>query len=310
MTDKVRKYCFTINNPDIEWTGDELPNDPAGLFVQAGPQAKYIIYSYEIGQDGTPHLQGLLHLKSPQRITAIHKWGGEWERAHLEPQRGTDKQADDYASKEGDETHVAGPWRHGTLESEQGRRTDLEAAMATLKETRSIKRVAEEHPNAFARYSKGMRDWLKTTEQPEKQVAVLRPWQSDLEQLILGEPDARKIRWYIDETGNTGKTWMGKYLVTNHGAMLLGNGKHDRILYAVQQARPRIIVFDFPRDTVVGDNDKAPYGPMEAIKNGTIFSGMYGDGPTLMPIPHMICFSNFEPDLSKFSQDRWDIVRL
>lgn len=208
---KVRKYVFTINNPDIEWTGDELPDDPAGLFAQAGTQAKYIIYSYEIGMEGNPHLQGLLHLKSPQRPAAIIKWGGEWSRAHLEPQRGTDKQADDYASKEEDETHVAGPWRFGELDS-QGQRHDLKGLVETAKTTRSLKRTAEEHPELFIKYHRGVEKFLEVTN-TEK-----RAWKTEVK-VLYGDPGTGKTKMafesdpdaYFLRKGNAGAVWWDGY---------------------------------------------------------------------------------------------------
>jgi len=43
--------------------------------------------------------------------------------------------------------------------------------------------------------------------------AVLRPWQNELFELLEQPVVPRKINWWFERTGNTGKTFMAKYLV-------------------------------------------------------------------------------------------------
>lgn len=90
------------------------------------------------------------------------------------------------------------------------------------------------------------------------------------------------------------------------GVLILRGGKHDRLHEQLKQARPRVVVFDFVRET----EDRVPYGVIESSKDGYVGLGMYGSLPARFPKPHVICFSNFIPDSSKLSNDRWDIINL
>ena len=60
---------------------------------------EYHIFGYERGEEGTPHLQGYIHLKSASTLSAMKK---RMPRAHWEPRRGTVDQAVEYCKKEGD----------------------------------------------------------------------------------------------------------------------------------------------------------------------------------------------------------------
>ena len=93
------RWCFTINNytdDDKFWENDEQRE----LF-------KYLIVQHEVGEQGTPHLQGFLILKKKQRMTWLKS--NINGRAHWEKARGTDQQAADYCRK--DETHPDGSLR-------------------------------------------------------------------------------------------------------------------------------------------------------------------------------------------------------
>jgi len=62
-------------------------------------KCKYIVFGYERGEEGTPHLQGYVHLSTQKTLSAMKKF---IPRAHLEPRRGTIDEAVDYCKKDGD----------------------------------------------------------------------------------------------------------------------------------------------------------------------------------------------------------------
>lgn len=316
--DKQRSYPFTINNPEgPEWDGQSaLAFDPFELFNRAeAGGAKYVIYSYEIGLEGTPHCQGWVQLKSPQRMAYIHKWGGNWAHAALRVQARSDEANVKYCSKEDDETFVCGPWEFGER-MEQGQRSDLKMAMDTLKETRSLKRVAEDHPETYVRYGKGIKDWLAVTHvnyfKPPPEVWY--KWQQDIIDIANGPVHDRKVYWIYDHQGNNGKSELSHYMESQMGALVLMGGRHDRLQEAYQ-GQP-IIVFDFPRSSVECDKDEkdqkdyTPYYCIEAFKNGRQHSGFYGVAPKRFKPPHVFVFANYLPDKSKLSMDRWEIIKL
>ncbi len=87
MPNGAKHWCFTINNPDdFEKDGDNL-ND-----------YDYCILGQEIGDDGTPHVQGYIAMK---RKTTLRNMKILMPRAHLEMMRGSSKEASDYCKKDG-----------------------------------------------------------------------------------------------------------------------------------------------------------------------------------------------------------------
>ena len=96
---QAARWCFTINNytdDDKFWEDD----DKKALL-------KYIIVQHEVGENGTPHIQGFLILKKRNRMTWLKS--NINSRTHWEIARGSDQQAADYCRK--DDTHPEGTLR-------------------------------------------------------------------------------------------------------------------------------------------------------------------------------------------------------
>lgn len=103
MPNGAKRWCFTINNPQVE---DEIQ-----LLGTAsdGPQAdynaiQYLIMQEERGENGTLHWQGFLILKERHTLSWLKERVDA--RAHWEIARGTNEQARDYCKK--DETYTGG----------------------------------------------------------------------------------------------------------------------------------------------------------------------------------------------------------
>lgn len=142
---------------------------------------------------------------------------------------------------------------------------------------------------------------------------ILRAWQKNLVDGYKEPADmfCRKINWYWDPHGNIGKSVLCKYFVDQRGAIIL-SGKGNDCLYALQQyvekngEGPEIIIMDIPRCIV----EYISYNAIESAKNGCFFSGKYEGGMVRYNTPHIIVFSNEEPDYSKMSMDRWNVKLL
>jgi len=89
MSNRNRDWCFTINNYTEE--------DIASLSELV---CKYIVYGKEVGESGTPHLQGYVSFKDQKTLSACKKLVSY--RAHAEARLGTQEQAAQYCKKAGD----------------------------------------------------------------------------------------------------------------------------------------------------------------------------------------------------------------
>ncbi|CAI9733846.1 Hypothetical predicted protein [Octopus vulgaris] len=134
----------------------------------------------------------------------------------------------------------------------------------------------------------------------EYENVVWQRWQFRLIQELKKKPDPRKIIWYCDPVGNSGKAYLSRYLQTIDG-IRFENGRSVDIKYKYDGRR--IVVFDYTRS----QKDHINYDVIESIKNGLICSTKYVPVTKTFPIPHVVVFANFEPDRSKMSADRWDI---
>jgi len=88
MTSRNRGYCFTINNYDA--------NTSTKLKELEG--VAYMVFGFEVGEQGTPHIQGYVHFTGPKRLETVKRL----IRGHIELRRGSVEQAVRYCKKDGD----------------------------------------------------------------------------------------------------------------------------------------------------------------------------------------------------------------
>lgn len=96
MSVRSRGWCFTLNN----YTEEDIIH-----LRQRG--SKYLLFGKEVGDNGTPHLQGYVYFKSQRTFSAVKKDFGS--RYHLEAQRGSCEQAIDYCKKDGQFEEIGDP---------------------------------------------------------------------------------------------------------------------------------------------------------------------------------------------------------
>lgn len=145
-----------------------------------------------------------------------------------------------------------------------------------------------------------------------KHLEVLKhpyPWQSYILNYIAEEPNDREILWIVDKKGGAGKTQLTKCLIDKFKAQFIGYGKASDLLYiAAENPGQPIYAFDLTRSKPkdVGENDL--YAALEQIKNGLICNTKYKGNTKIFDPPHVIIFSNQEPNLEAMSKDRWKVV--
>lgn len=91
-SNQSRRWCFTLNN----YSADEY-GSITGDAVRA--VSSYGIVGKEVGEEGTPHLQGFIIFSIPRRLAYVRSLSG---RAHWEPAKGNADQNYTYCSKDGD----------------------------------------------------------------------------------------------------------------------------------------------------------------------------------------------------------------
>lgn len=244
-----KRWVFTLNN----YTQEHID-----LISSIVPDIcdKYII-GKEVGDSGTPHLQGFISFKEKKRpksiipIPEIH-----WEKAL------GDDMSQNYCGKEGDVI------------------------------------LQKSIPRPLVKVT---RDLL----QP-KQLAIADRF-IEPEHPLFG----RKVYWFWENDGNWGKSFTALYMVDQMNAILVSGANND-ILCGVQKYiethgnAPGIIIFDIPRV----NKEHVSYQAIESLKNGCFFSGKYESGMVRFNKPHLIVFSNEEPETHKLSEDRWVIEEL
>jgi len=112
MSGLSRAWCFTINN----YT-DEDQCDVYGL--EMSKDVKYGIAGLEVGEQGTPHIQGYVYFKNPKSRKQLSEM---LPRASLRAANGTADQNEAYCSKDGEF------WEFGTKpmdQEEKGKRGKL-----------------------------------------------------------------------------------------------------------------------------------------------------------------------------------------
>lgn len=82
-----RNWCFTLNNYDEKEVEQVKCID-----------CVYCVFGYEVGEEGTPHLQGYVVFQTNQRLPAMKK---RIPRAHFSMARGDSEQNFIYCSKQG-----------------------------------------------------------------------------------------------------------------------------------------------------------------------------------------------------------------
>lgn len=144
-----RNYCFTVNNYEGIYVLDDF-----------GPKATYLIYSEELGANGTPHLQGYVEFDSQITIKALSKLV---PGVHFEPRRGSQRQAIAYCCKVSDPTFVSGPHEEGTPKN-QGERTDLAELKKMVDDSAPMDEVWDNFFPQMVRYYKGVEQYRQIKE--------------------------------------------------------------------------------------------------------------------------------------------------
>jgi len=206
---------------------------------------------------------------------------------------------------------------HGSLVFKSGKKfSTLKKVMprANLEITRSIAH-ADDYvlKDGDIEYSEGWEPAQKSAEQEYLEYMTnlysdvkWQDWQQNILNVIASKPSRRDVYWIWEDTGNVGKSFLSSYIDWKHKCIIV-NGKQDNIFNGIksfldtEKVQPKCIIVDIPRT-----NEKyVCYGAIEKIKDGLMYSGKYEGGKIRLVPTHLFVFSNFPPDRTKMSDDRF-----
>ena len=289
------RWVFTLNNP-VQREKDHV----AEILLEA----KYGVVGREVGESGTPHLQGFVIFHRNKRFNTV---AGLFPRAHIELARGSSKQASDYCKKEGDYDEYGEcpqPRANHTLDGLYSWADDFVAEHGRAPTSPEI---AREHPTAYIRYPRVARALFHRAPPPTIVEGNPSWWQRELDDELNGEASDRSVIFYVDPDGGKGKTWFQQWYLTKNPneVQVLGIGKRDDLAHVIEITKS-VFFFNVPR----GGMEHFQYTILEQLKDRMIFSPKYSSCmKILFKKPHVVVFCNEEPEMDKMTADRYDIRR-
>lgn len=288
-----KNWCFTLNN----YT-DEDYDKLTGLVENN--DCAYIIFGKEVGESGTPHLQGFIAFSKRVYLTDVKKRissTAHFELARLVPE------SIEYCKKDGD------VFEDGVVPAGQGKRSDLDDFKLDVKGgLLNFKEIREKHSTVYAKYKSFVMEYVVDhSPNVAMPVYMLHDWQQDLLEKLEQPPDSRTIHFIVDHSGNNGKTWFAHWYASTHSdCQVMCPGKRADMAY-ILRTDIRVLILDAPRSK---QGEFIQYDFLEDIKNGYVFSSKYESAIKRFAAPHCVVLMNEAPDLTKLSSDRFDITYL
>ncbi len=295
MSGQYRRWCFTLNNPEIVLDYYKIISDHGDV--------RRFVYGIEVGDQGTRHLQGYIEFTKPKRLTPLKIM---FPTAHWEAAKGNYKQNHKYCTKEKNSVEF-GDWT-GTNEEISRKANKKELIKSILDGDRtamcsnayiSHKRSIDSIVGVF-RYENEKRRRREALED-----ALLTPWQKDIF-ITLQNQGNRKVTWVYDEQGGKGKSWFAAYLRDVYQFEHLDGVTKASDVVQLLSDKIRGIVFDVTRN----DASHFSYQTLERAKDGYMITGKYEGIKRIFDIVPVIVFANFAPLETSLSADRWDIHSL
>lgn len=182
----AKYWVFTLNNYTLEDKENlnKLVNEKKVAFIG---------YGEEIGESGTPHLQGHLELQKRVRLSTLKRLLGQ--RFHLEVRKGSFEQADDYCQKDGVYTSLGDRVSKG-----KGYRSDLNELRLALVDGMPLQEISNEFFSTYIRYRRSIVAFKNLNAQQ-------RTWQSSVI-IYWGKTGTGKTRSVYDNAVNMQDVWV------------------------------------------------------------------------------------------------------
>ena len=281
---KSRSYCFTTNN-----------------YTSTPPfhsSMKYMVVGKEVGESGTPHLQGYVVFNSPLLLSSVKKYFQEG--THFETTLGSALQASTYCKKDGN-------FEEFGTHPHQGKRSDISSLQdAIMDGERNPKRLRHQFP-AACKYphivTQMLIDYRPTPTCPD---ILLKPWQEEIYARVrVRNTGDRTITFIVDPAGGGGKSTFCQYIESCLGqtVQVMKPGKYADMAYELDDTI-HILLMDTPRSR----SDVLQYHFLEDVKDGRVSNSKYQSYQKRLGPVHVVVMCNEAPDMSKLSEDRFNIV--
>lgn len=293
MSIQSRNWCFTMNNYSSD---DEERLNSVDLNI-----VEYLVYGREVGESGTPHLQGLVVFYKKKRMNGVLTVLGQ---CHVSACKNVVCSIS-YCKKDGDFVEV------GQRKSKPTKSSDLDLVLNDIvnEGIYDIEHYMNNHASVYIRAEKWIRDMINCY-RPKIRVEP-RPlylWQAKMWNTLTRKAveSDRHIYFVVDRIGNFGKTWFTKYYRQNHpNTQMIQPNKMDNMAFIVREHLDVLFV-DCPRDKV----EYLSYSFLEAVKSGEVMSGKYTSIMKIIGDCHVVVLMNTQPDMAKLSRDRYRIIEL
>jgi len=259
---RCRRWCFTLNN--------YTEADKHILHTCFTRLASGFIIGEEVGESGTPHLQGYAEFRNPMALSALK---GIISRTHWEKCKGNRESNIVYCSKEGNvfaNTFPPLPDPESTVEERILKRKYSEVEWKPWQQ--DIIDIVESEPDDRTVY------WYWE--------ALGRVGKSFLCKYLSIKYDAIICCGKSTDVFNQLKMW--KDVKEN------------------KNKSPKLVILDVPRTSA----DYVCYTAIEKLKDGLVYSGKYEGGKMHLEDLHVVCFANIPPKVDSMSGDRWVIKNI
>jgi hypothetical protein len=324
-----RIYAFTINN----YT-DDIIRDIYSFFKKSTKSTNKNtllggLFVREVGELGTPHLQGALKFSQPILFTSIRKLCPAFEKAHMEMARKEWIANVQYCLK---------TIKYGNIENilycDEYNETIMKCLCVIFEDHKNyIINLYSECAKYFDMINKTKSKKIKAVDIDKEIILANRAeqgirkpldrgiirygslsvWQKHFVDIFLDTPDRRTIYWIYDKFGGAGKSTLARYLQQTNDDVITVCGKSADVKYLVKQKFDttdgegiRLVIYDVPRTSV----GYISYTALEEIKGGNINSTKYECGNIMIPYPHLFVFANSLPDMNAVSNSRWKIYNV
>lgn len=178
-TTKGRAWTFTLNN----YTKDEINKITVEI-----KNDTYVVFGHEVGESGTPHLQGYIHFKNARSFRSVKKLIGE--RSHIEIARGSADENFRYCTKEDKDGYYEAGERPA-----QGKRVDIDEFVKDIEKGVDVNDLWEKHPACMLKYRHARADRIKALNSKKKRSAPEI-------KVLIGPPRSGKTRFAYETEGD------------------------------------------------------------------------------------------------------------